>query len=259
VYELSAAVPAIAAGAEREPDDDRGTANDLIPGEPAVGYIGWTSDVDLWKLSLEAVAAKSVLDVEVGPLDGAALIVELADGIGQPLLGRRGPRGGKLAIKGWLPAVAPGAPPFHYLTVRADRSNPEATYALAVTARVPGVDAEYEPNDSVARPMAIPDERTVVREAAWTPGDVDCFAIPRDPAPRSLAISITTPSEADLRLELYLDGKSIATADRKGRGVAEEVTGAVPADSLAVACVRGAEGSQEGTYDLAIRDAPAPP
>src|SRR5262249_9158667 len=51
-YELSAQLVDPGKGAEHEPDDDRGTANDLIVADNATGYIGWKDDRDVWKLSV---------------------------------------------------------------------------------------------------------------------------------------------------------------------------------------------------------------
>ncbi len=94
----------------------------------------------MWKLSVEALTAKNVVDLEVGAVDGVAFTVEVADGIGQSLVVRKGPRGAGLVIRGLAPAVTAGAPPFHYVTVRADRSNPEVAYQLKVTGRGLGTD-----------------------------------------------------------------------------------------------------------------------
>ncbi|HWU87100.1 MAG TPA: hypothetical protein VN253_07485 [Kofleriaceae bacterium] len=259
-YQLSAQVAPFGKNAEREPDDDRGTANDLILGDTVTGYIGWTGDADVWKLSVEALSAKNVLDLELSAVENVAFTVEVADGIGQPLLVRKAPKGAALSIHGLAPVVPPGAPPFHYVTVKADRSNPETPYHLKVTGRVPGADAETEPNDTPDKPMAIPADRTVVREAYWSPGDVDCFAVAPDPAARTIEVTIEPPAEADLRLELFVNGRSTATAgQKKTKGSREKVSGAVPADGRAVVCVRGTDASKEGTYDLSVHEGPDSP
>jgi hypothetical protein len=257
LYQISAQVAPFAKTAEREPDDDRGTSNDLIIGETVTGYVGWTGDADVWKLSVEALTDKNLLDVELAPVEGVALAVEIADGIGQPILTRRGPRGAGLVIRGLAPVVSQGASPYHYVTVRADRSNPEAPYQLKVGAPPRGTDPELEPNDSPDKPMAIPSERTVIGDARWTPGDVDCYAIPPDPDARTLIINLDTPTEADLRLELLVNGKSVETADQKGKGAPEKISGPVPANGHAVLCVRGSEASQEGKYSFGFQNGPA--
>jgi len=257
VYELTAKLAPTVANAEREPDDDRGTAIELIVGDTVTGYIGWSGDADVWKLSVETLSAKNAIDVDVSAVEGVVLSVEVADGVGQPLAVRKGPRGGPLALRGLVPVVPEGAAPFHYLTIRGDRSNPETAYQLRVTAKVPGPDAEVEPNDAPETAMAVLAERTVVH-ATWTPGDIDCFVLAADPAARTLDVTIDTPAESDLSVELLVDGKVIAKAEHPGKGAAERVTGAVPAGAMPVIRVRGTDASGEGAYDVQIAEGPAP-
>lgn len=249
-YELRAQVAPFAKGAEREPDDDRGTANDLIVTDTVTGHIGWAGDADFWKLSVEALTAKTVVDLEVTPVEGVALTLEIADGVGQPLAVRKAPKGAAVALRNLLPVVAAGAAPYYYVIVRGDRSNPEAAYQLKVAARPVGNDPEHEPNDAPDKAMAFPADRTVIDEASWTPGDVDCYAIPPEPNAWTVDVVVETPDGADLRLELYVNGKSIQTADAKGKGAQEKISGPVPAGGRAVVCLRGTEASQEGTYSL---------
>ena len=258
-YEVTAQVGPPARGAELEPNDDRGTANDLIAGEPVTGFLGWSGDADVWKLSIEALSASNAIDVEVGAIEGVALALELADGVGQVMAARKAPRGKPLAIRGLVPSVPPGGSPFHYVTVRGDRSNPETGYSLRVTAKEPGPDAEAEPNDTVARAMAIPADRTVVH-ATWTTGDVDCFAVAADVAARTVEATVEVPGELDLAAELYVDGASAAKANAGGKGKAERVAAAVPPNARAVVCVRGVgDAAGEGAYDVKITEGPAAP
>lgn len=261
VYRISVGPAAVVTGAtsEREPDDDRGTANDLIPNEPASGYLGWTGDTDVWKLSLEAIAANNELDIEISAIDGVALSLEVADGIGGPLLVRKVPRGLPLIVRGFVPVVPAGAPPYHYLSVRGDRSNPDVAYALKIVPGVPkDTDPEVEPNDAVDRPMPIPADRTTVN-ARWTPGDVDCFALPADAAARTVEVAIAPPDAADLSAELLIDGAVVGKSELKGLGVAEKLTAPVPAGATAVIRVRGSDASAEGRYAVTVRDLPAAP
>jgi hypothetical protein len=254
-YEITAQVGDVVAGREREPDDDRGTANDLIVGEPASGFIGWTGDEDTWKLSVEALSAKNAIDVELGAVEGVALELAIADGVGQQLVERKAPKGAPLIVRGLLPVVPAGAPPFHYLTIKGDRSNPETAYQLRVTGHVVGVDAELEPDDTPDKPYEIPADRTIVH-ATFTPGDVDCFAVAPSASARTVEVSIDTPAEVDLSAELLVDGKQVAKAEHPGKGVAEKLTGQVPPNAHAVIRVRAASASAtaEGAYDVAVQE-----
>lgn len=258
VYEITAKVVAPSPSAEHEPDDDRGTANDLIAGDTVSGFVGWTGDADVWKLSVEALSAKNVIDVEVSAVDGVALALELADGVGHPLLVRKAPRGAALVVRGLVPLVPPGAPPYHYLTIKGDRSNHETAYQLRVSEKVPVTDAEIEPDDTPERAMAWPSERTVVH-ATWAPGDVDCFQLPVDQAARTIEITIDPPGEADLSAEVQIDGKVVGKGERPGKGAQEKIAVPVPAGVAAILRIRGSDTSAEGAYDVTIADGPAAP
>jgi hypothetical protein len=257
-YEISVRPVEPAAGAEHEPDDDRGQANDLIAGDTATGYIGWTGDADVWKVALEALSAKNALDISLSPVEGVALSLEIGNGIGQPLAVRKGARGGPLVVRGFVPHLPQGAPPFHYLTVRADRSNPETGYQISAVARLIAADAELEPNDTPETAMAMPPDRKTLH-AHWSTGDVDCFALPPDPAARTLEVSIDTPNQLDLAIDLLVDGKVTAKVDHPGKGAAEKLVAPLAAGARAVIRVRGADITGDAAYDLVIDESPAPP
>jgi hypothetical protein len=254
-YDISAQLAAPAKNAEREPDDDRGTANDLIPNDPVTGYIGWTDDVDVWKLSIETLSAKNVIDIEIAPVEATAFTLELADGVGASLLVRKAPKGAGLIVKGLAPKVADGAPPYHYITIKASPSNPESPYTLRVSPSTPELDAEAEPNDTIEKPMPFPPERTVV-DGWWSPGDIDCYALPPDPAQRTLQVDVEVPTDADLSAELLVDGKSVGKSDTKGKGTAERVIGAVPPNAKAVLRIRGVDSGAQGAYKVKVGEAP---
>ena len=255
-YDLAARLVTPPANAEKEPDDDRGTANDLIVGDPVSGYIGWNGDADVWKLSVDALSAKNVVDVEISPVENMAFVLELADAAGQPLLVRKAPRGAGLVVRGLVPNIAAGAPPYQYLTIKASPSNPESPYALKVTAKTPDTsDPESEPNDTIDKPMLIPADRTVVN-GQWSPGDIDCFTVATEASPRTLEFQIATPPEADFGVELFVDGKQVGKSDLKGKGVAEKVSGSVPANARAVLRIHGADSGTEGTYEVKVVEGP---
>jgi hypothetical protein len=100
-YEITASLAPAAPNAEREPDDDRGTANDLIVGDPVTGFVGWSNDADVWKLSIEALSAKNVLDIELGPVENVMFTLELADAGNREVGSARAivPPGGVVAIE----------------------------------------------------------------------------------------------------------------------------------------------------------------
>lgn len=258
VYELSARMVEPPVGAEHEPDDDRGTANDLIVGDTATGFIGWGGDTDVWKLAIETLAAHDAIDVELSPVESVALSLEVDDGIGRPVLTRKAPRGAKLIVRGLVPVVPAGGSPFYYLAVSADRSNPETAYQLRVTAHVVGPDAEVEPDDTPDKPFPIPPDRTVVH-ATWTPGDVDCFAVAPAADPRTLDVTIDPKASIALAGQLLVDGAPAPAPPVHGRvapGAMSKLAGAVPANGHAVICVHGADpaATAEGAYDVSVTE-----
>ena len=260
VYELTAQMIPPPKGLEVEPDDDRGTANDLIISDAVTGFIGWNGDADEWKLSVEALSEKNAIDVEVSAVEGVALEVEVADALGQPLVTRKGAKGGPLAVRDVVPVVPPGGAPYDYVTVRGAPSNPETTYQLTVKAHVIGTDAEIEPDDTLEKPYAIPADRTVVH-GTWSPGDVDCYALGVTQEPRTVEVTIDPKGDLDVSAELLVDGKPamdakgkpVAPANHAGKGGAEKVSAQVPPGAHAIVRIRG-EGSAEGAYDVSVAD-----
>jgi hypothetical protein len=259
VYELTAQLVTPPRGQEIEPDDDRGTANDLIVADTVTGFVGHNGDADEWKLSVEALSEKNAIDVEVTAVEGVALELEVADALGQPLVTRKGAKGAPLAIRGMLPVVPQGGAPFEYITVRGAPSNPETAYSLKVTANVVGTDAEIEPDDSPDKPYAIPADRTVVH-GTWTPGDVDCYALGVTDQPRTTEITVDPKDNLALTVEVLVDGKPVLDAKGKpvppskgGKGVTQKLSVPIPAGGHPVVRVRG-DGATEGAYDVTVAD-----
>lgn len=259
-YKLSAELSPFAAGAEREPDDDRATANDLLLADKVSGFIGWDGDADVWKLSVDTLATgKDVIDVDVSKVDGVALELEIADGTGQPIATRKAPRGTPASIYNLVPVVPQGGSPYHYITIRGDRSNPLAPYELSVKVHPLDPDAEVEPDDSLEHPFAVPAERSVVH-ATWTPGDVDCFELATGPLVHTVDVAIDTPKDLDLSIDVLADGKVIAKSEHPGRGAAEHVTAKIPKSARTIIRVRGGDNAvtATGAYDLLIKDTGLP-
>ena len=255
VYEVTAQMVPVQAGTEHEPDEDRGTANDLIIGDTGTGFLGWSGDVDVWKISVEAVAAKDAVDIELPPVDGLAYDMELDDGVGSALVHRKAPRGAPMNVRGLVPVVPAGAPPFHYVTIKATGSNPETPYTLRVSGHVVATDAEIEPDDTPEHPFAWPVDRTVVH-GTWTPGDVDCFALPLTGAARDVTVTIDPSGEINVIAELLVDGHVVAASAGGAKGSTQKVTGSVPPNAHAIVRIKGADerATAEGTYDITLQD-----
>jgi hypothetical protein len=158
-------------------------------------------------------------------------------------------------VRSLMPVIPDGAPPFHYVTIKGDKSNPETAYSLHATAHVVNTDEEVEPNDLVDKPAEMNPERTVVH-ATWTPGDVDCFALQPATAERTVDITVDT-SDIDLAVELLVDGKVIGAANKGGKGVAEKLSVKVPPNVRPVIRVKNpdANSTADAKYDLTVQEA----
>lgn len=253
-YEITAKLQPPESGSEVEANGDRDTATAMTLNSASTGYVGWLGDVDVWRLSVETLSSRNAIDVDVSAVDGVALEIDVATGLGESIVRRKAPRGAKLAIKDLMPAASPQAPPFYYLTIRGPESNPETPYQLRATAHVIAVDAEIEPNDTIETAQSFPADRTVIH-AAWTTGDIDCYALPpRAADQQSIRIVISPSSDFDPEIEVVVNGARHATTNAGGRGVAEQLSVALPANSGASLLIRNADrtAAGEATYDVSI-------
>ncbi|MEZ4367230.1 MAG: hypothetical protein R2939_13240 [Kofleriaceae bacterium] len=182
---------------EREPNDDLGASGELLVGDEASGYLGWNDDLDVWKLPLETLGAADAVDVHVGGVAGLALTVDVLDAEGHVLATRRGGKGDGVELPALVLAAGQG-PPFAYVRVRADRSQPDVTYVVWTKARALAVDDEREPNDDLAR--AQPVELGQVTKATLVAGDTDRFALtPATTAPVRSRRPPTAPPRSSSR------------------------------------------------------------
>ena len=101
----------------------------------------------------------------------------------------------------------------------------------------------------------MPPDRTVVH-ATWTPGDVDCFALAPVATEQTVDVSVDTPAAINLDVELLVDGKSVAIANKAGKGAIEKLTATVPANGKAVIRVKNpdANAKVEAKYDLSVQE-----
>jgi hypothetical protein len=223
-------------GGEREPDDDAGAANEMYPGDTVTGFVGWTGDKDVWKLSLEAMTQRNAFDVEVTPVDGVALNVEIADAAGKALQARKGGKGATVALNAFTPQLAEGSAPFHYITIGGDRSNPDAGYSLTVRGRLVGLDEETEPNDKKEQAQLLPGSSGTVK-AGYAAGDVDCFAVEAAPEAQSLVFTVSPPDGVDAVVEVSVPSGLLAKTDLAAAGANEKVEVTIPASVRGTACV----------------------
>jgi hypothetical protein len=128
-----------------------------------------------------------------------------------------------------------------------------------VTQKLIATDAEVEPDDTPEHPFTMPADRTIVH-ATWTPGDVDCFAIPPSNTLRSVDATIV-PTDFAAVAELLIDGKPVATASKGGKNADQKLAGVIPPGARAVVRVKNADpnATAEAAYDVTIQESSAGP
>lgn len=257
-YELTVAMSE--PGAELEPNFDAGTASELALGEPATGRLGWSGDVDVWKLGIEVLAATDALDLTLAAVEGLALQLELRDGLGRPIASRKGGKGQPLAVRGFAPSEDASTPPFLYVAVSADRSHPAQGYQLSAVVRVREPSDERESNDAPERAQPLPEEGAP-QLATLDLGDVDCFAVPAAATRRRIEV-VVDPGDSSagamkIAVEVLLGARVVATSvTPSAAAAAERVLAEVPAGAVAVVRVRGAaRAGPPGPYRVSWTEA----
>ena len=182
-YELSARwVAEPEKGHEIEPNEERELAAEIVVGDGGRGFLGWSKDVDMWRLSVDGFAAEYSLDLDLTPVPGVTPTLTIRDQDGEMVLERQGSKDLGLTVRN-LVVARKDAPPasgeprsgssggassgagggsaasgaddggegrFYYVELRARRSNPIDTYQLYVATRLLDVGDENEPNDQPA-------------------------------------------------------------------------------------------------------------
>jgi hypothetical protein len=248
VWDLGVQALAARVTGDRERNEDLGTASDLALGEPARGYLGWGGDVDVWKLSLEALTERDALDVELTGVEGVTPTLDALDAAGKVLATRKGSKGKGLVLGG-LVLVRPGAAPIAHLRVRGERSHPEATYELRTIARALADDDEREPNDDERQATALAGAAGTARARA-SGGDVDRFALGAEDAARQLRLGL--PATADVTWRVRLVAGAATLAEQRGAvGAPLELQAPIAAGTAAMIVVEpGAPVDALTPYEL---------
>jgi hypothetical protein len=221
-YRLTVELLAPGPGEELEPNDDAGAAREVLLSDEVSGHIGWSKDVDHWKLSLAGFSGGYVLDLAVDGVEGVDLVVDLLAPDGRSIASRKGARGRGVLVRGFLPEV--GAR--HWLArVSGARSNPEEAYRLRTIARELEQGYEAEPNDDEKQAIVVGplgEGEDGERRGYLDAGDVDVYRFEGAREPLTLSVSLVPPSGVDLVVRvLRPGGKEVAKADGGKAGVTE--------------------------------------
>lgn len=235
-YELTATLlGAPAEGAEREPNDDDGTATELAIAESATGWIGWGGDVDTWKLAIEALAEGNGLDLAVTSVEGSALTLEVTDAAGRTLMKTTGGVGEAVSLTSLAPRLVAGEAAVHHVRISGKPANPEDPYTLTVATRLLDLDEEAEPNDRTSQSNGLRfgvEDQGAMRGKAG-PGDKDVFSLSASTAAMTLDLALDAPPGIDLAISATAEsGVALGKADRGGAGAAESLSVPVPAGTM---------------------------
>ena len=218
------------AGAEREPDDDPGAANDVTLIDPAIGHVGWSGDVDVWKLSLEGLAEGNGLDLTVSAVPGVTLGLAVTDAADRPRVSATGLPGQPVTLRSVAPRLGAGEADVAYVKVSGKPSNPDVTYRLTIAARLLDLDEEAEPNDkpALATPLRYGAEDAGTMRGLLAPGEVDVYALSPSSGPRQLDATVAGVAGLDLVCEV-VSASSVALdkRDRGGVGAGEDASAAI--------------------------------
>ncbi len=141
-------------GEEVEPNWKAELATPLAVDQEAVGFLGWATDTDWYRVDAAGISASARIRVELDGVDGVRAHLSVRDQAGK-LLAERWTAAGGSAV---LPNLAPPAPEashFHVVVRCRKQTNVETRYYLRVMAAVPPGPTEAEPNDLPATANAL--------------------------------------------------------------------------------------------------------
>jgi hypothetical protein len=212
-YVLRWSLSELAAGDEREPNDELYQASEFTVGQRGSGYLGNSGDRDYYKVFFGEIDEAARLRVEITGLSGVKLRLHLFDGTLKPLVQRGGRRGQSVVFRNLkLPRVKDH---FYIKVVADDGKNDRHPYTLKVRRDAVGSGVEREPNDKLRLAMRLSGERGSVKGILESKQDRDTFRIS---VSRSTTLRLEAKPQKDLDLQ-------IALLDRKGRPIAKANAG----------------------------------
>jgi len=239
-------------GQEVEPNEVAEEARELLIGDEGFGYIGWNDDKDVWAVSLEGFSPQYALELDLSPVAGVWLTMEILDGEGNLILERKGDKGQALRVHNLVPVE--GAERY-FVRISARRSNPDERYSLRPTRRLLDLDEEVEPNDAPSSAVVLSQDAKEIegtRRGFLTPGDTDCYSLPARSEPMLFTVSVTPPPSVDAKLEVDTDkGQALGESDSSKRGGSESLAAIpVPANTPVVVKVTGSGDAESSSYEL---------
>lgn len=236
-------------GQEVEPNDTMEAAREVLIGDEAFGYMGWADDQDMWVISLEGFSPQYALEVDLSPVVGVWLTLQILDAEGGVVVERKAERGRAVRVHSLVPAEGVER---YFVRISSRRSNPDERYILRPTRRLLDLDEEVEPDDSPATAVALSADAKEIegtRRGFLTEGDVDYYSLPARGEPTLFTVSVEPPSGVDVKLEVETSkGEALGESDKGKRGGAERLEAIPVAAGTAVVVKVGGKGDSESSY-----------
>jgi hypothetical protein len=217
-YRLRYLLRPLEEGEEREPNWKATLATPLAVGGEAVGYLGWHTDNDWYRVELKGLAPERRLRVEYDGLDEVRASVAVRSDSGALLQERWGAAGEAIALPNlaWAEGTS-----LIYVVVRCQyTANVESRYSLRVLSSQPPGATEAEPNDKPATATELVPGRATAGILA-DGQDRDLYAI-KVGRPTVVRVLVAPPLTLDAALALVDDeGKVIWEVDDGGPREAE--------------------------------------
>lgn len=207
---------------EHEPNGELDQAREILLGDRPTGYIGWSGDVDLWKLSLQGFGEDNLIDLSVDGVDGVTLMLTLREAHGKAILERRGVKSGPVYVRG----LSPSSSGYLIAEISGKRSHESQPYRIQFATRLRGEGDEVEPNDE---PGAATQLEAELGEGSangqLATGDVDYWELPAPDKTLGMTVAVDGPSGVELELEVKAGGKVLGSASGGGARGKVEVYG----------------------------------
>lgn len=197
-YRINYQLRAREEGEELEPNWKAELATPLALDEEVIGYLGWHTDNDWYRVELKDVPKGSRIRVELDGVDGVRATLAVLDGK-ETLIQQRSEGIGKSIV---LPnLVMPATSEHAYIVAKCRyQSNVETRYSLRALTTIPTGPTEAEPNEDPASASPLPLSIPVAGLLA-DKGDLDLYRITTRPD-MPLQIVVVPPIGLDVALAL---------------------------------------------------------
>ena len=217
-YSLSTSLRAQEEGEEREPNYKASLATPMTLDKESVGYLGWHTDTDWFRLELPVLTPAARLRVEYDGLDDVRANLSIRNAAGLILQERWGGPGEGIALPNM--ALAERGQPLYVVLRCKNHFNVESRYALRAVSAVPMGFAEAEPNDAPVNATPIVLGKSFSGILADTQ-DRDVFSVKLSQA-AMIRVHVTPPLGLDVALAMLSDdGEVIWEVDEGGERGAE--------------------------------------